>query len=93
MPKFYFTYGTDPSYPFQGGWTEVEAPDRPSACTAFKMYHPDASPLHPNCAGICALLLLAGCRRKGVFGGTVTDCRPTLVPAIISGGKRRGVHE
>lgn len=52
MPKFYFTYGTDPAYPFQGGWTEVEAPDRPSACTAFKMYHPDASPLHPNCAGI-----------------------------------------
>lgn len=25
MPKFYFTYGTDPAYPFQGGWTEIEA--------------------------------------------------------------------
>lgn len=41
MPKFYFTYGTDPAYLFQGGWTEIEAPDRHMACTAFRAYHPD----------------------------------------------------
>ncbi len=40
MPKFYFTYGTSPAYPFQGGWTEVEAPDRPTACKLFQVYHP-----------------------------------------------------
>lgn len=41
MPKFYFTYGQSPLYPYQGGWTEVEAPDRPSARTIFKMFHPN----------------------------------------------------
>jgi hypothetical protein len=40
MPKFYYTYGTDPVYPFQGGWTEIEAPDRTAADLAFKAYHP-----------------------------------------------------
>ena len=41
MPKFYFTYGTDPSYPFQGGWTEIEAPDRHTASMLFREIHPD----------------------------------------------------
>ena len=41
MQKFYFTYGTDLAYPFQGGWTEIEAPDRPSACKIFQMFHPN----------------------------------------------------
>lgn len=50
MPKFYFTYGTDPSYPFQGGWTEVEAPDRNSADVLFRLFHPDRIPGILNCA-------------------------------------------
>lgn len=41
MPKFYFTYGLDPAYPFQGGWTEIKAPDRPTACNLFQSYHPN----------------------------------------------------
>ena len=48
MPKYYFTYGTDPSYPFQGGWTEIEAPAKPSACIIFKMFHPNL----PGSAGV-----------------------------------------
>lgn len=28
MPKFYFTYGTDPAYPFKGGWTRTAKPPR-----------------------------------------------------------------
>jgi len=54
MQTFYFTYGTDPAYPFQGGWTEIKAPDRPSACKAFQIFHPnrEGSPNLLNCADI-----------------------------------------
>lgn len=41
MPKFYFTYGLDPAFPFTDGWTEVEAPDMHCAATMFRSIHPD----------------------------------------------------
>ena len=44
MPKFYFTYGSDERFPFQGGWTEIEAPSKAMACAAFREYHPDLDP-------------------------------------------------
>ena len=52
--KFYFTYGTDLRFPFFGGWTEIEAPDKATACAAFRHYHPDRDPAVPclNCAGV-----------------------------------------
>lgn len=54
MSKFFFSYGTDPAYPFLGGWTEIEAPDRPSACKLFQIYHPNrpGSAGRLNCADI-----------------------------------------
>ena len=50
MPKFYFTYGTDPSYPYQGGWTEIEAPDLGKAGETFSAIHPDRHAGILNCA-------------------------------------------
>lgn len=50
MPKFYFTYGTDPDYPFQGGWTEIEAPDPKTAEDIFEMFHPSRKIATLNCA-------------------------------------------
>ena len=44
MPKFYFTYGSDERFPFQYGWTEIEAPSKAMACAAFREYHPDRDP-------------------------------------------------
>ena len=44
METFYFTYGTDKNFPFQGGWTEVHAPDRNQAVALFRREHPDRSP-------------------------------------------------
>ena len=44
MAKFYFTYGSDPRFPFQYGWTEIVAPDKSMACAAFRHYHPDRDP-------------------------------------------------
>ena len=52
MSKFYYTYGTDPRYPCQGGWTEIEALDRPGADKLFQMHHPDRTPGILNCADI-----------------------------------------
>lgn len=43
MERFYFTYGTSPCFPFEGGWTLVYAPDLHAAIQIFKAYHP-----HPN---------------------------------------------
>lgn len=41
MAKFFFTYGTDPRFPYQGGWTEIEAEDSHAAVSAFRKFHPD----------------------------------------------------
>ncbi len=51
MPKFYFTYGTE-GHPFFGGWTEVEAPDFESACSVFRMYHPNKIEPLLNCCTV-----------------------------------------
>lgn len=52
MAKFYFTYGSDERFPFQYGWTEIEAPDMATACAAFRHFHPDRDPQERvlNCA-------------------------------------------
>ena len=42
--KFYFTYGSDGRFPFQDGWTEIEAPSKALACAAFRHFHPDRDP-------------------------------------------------
>lgn len=39
--KYYFTYGSDPAYPFQGGWTLIYAPNLRAAQQIFKAYHPN----------------------------------------------------
>lgn len=53
LQRFYFTYGTDSYYPFQGGWTLVYANSKEQAIKTFKEYHPnrDGSPFI-NCAFI-----------------------------------------
>lgn len=51
MSKFYFTYGNDPQFPYQGGWTEVEAPNIGLAVKAFKCIHPNRTKTNTlNCA-------------------------------------------
>lgn len=50
MPKFYFTYGSDEKFPYQYGWTEIEAPDIDTAIAAFRIYHPDRHQNTINCS-------------------------------------------
>lgn len=51
MKRFYFTFGTDPKFPYHGGWVEVLAPNMKDAVNAFKTHFPtldDSNVL--NCA-------------------------------------------
>ena len=54
--KFFFTYGSDERFPFQNGWTEIDAPSFVLACAAFRHFHPDRDPeiLSLNCADVYA---------------------------------------
>lgn len=52
MSKFYFTYGSDGTQPFKGGWTEVEASNFEDAVELFRLVHKDNSKGFINCAGI-----------------------------------------
>ena len=49
---FFFTYSCGGDQPFNGGWTEVEAPNRTTAVQLFRIVHPDAEPGVVNCAFI-----------------------------------------
>lgn len=51
MSKFYFVLsGKNSSY--QGGWSEVTAPDLHVATAGFRAYHPDRVPGITDCASI-----------------------------------------
>lgn len=52
MQSFYFTYGTDGTQPFRGGWTQVKAESLEQACALFRAVHPDKTPGLLNCAGV-----------------------------------------
>ena len=39
-----FTYGKDPKYPFQSGWTEVIADSLSEAVGLFNLVHPPLDP-------------------------------------------------
>jgi len=50
---YYFTYGSDDKdMPFQGGWTEVEAKDGPTAIKIFKLVHPPRQGQFLNCSDV-----------------------------------------
>lgn len=49
--KYYFTYGTSESFPYQNGWTLVLANNIREAVTLFDLVHPRKSDF-VNCAGI-----------------------------------------
>ena len=67
MKRFYFTYGSDPHYPFLHGWTEVIAPDEATACAVFRCYHPcrkGRNLLDLNCAWVYTE---SGFKKTGMF--------------------------
>lgn len=81
MPKFYFTYGRSERFPYQGGWTEVEAPDQPAACTLFMMFHPnhaeDAGRM--NYARVYTEEAFAATKMSGPGGNFGAFCRELIM--------------
>lgn len=47
---YYYTFGTDPGFPFQNGWVEVKAASWPEAHKKFRALYPDRRPNIINCA-------------------------------------------
>ena len=41
LETYYCTFGTDPNFPYQGGWVEIMAPDGKTAGQIFKTYYPN----------------------------------------------------
>ena len=53
MEKYYFSFGTDPLYPFCNGYIIIEAPDGKAAREIFRAYFPN----RPNSSAInCAFV-------------------------------------
>ena len=51
LNRYYFTFGTDPGFPFYGGWAIVVAPSIKAAGRIFKEYYPNEDdPDLLNCA-------------------------------------------
>ena len=48
--KFYFTFGTNRCFPYEGGWVEVTALDHKEAYSIFRHVFPDSVPGFINCA-------------------------------------------
>ena len=50
MNSYYFTYGTDPDFPFCGGYTKIFANNMKEAVEVFRQKHPDRHANTVNCA-------------------------------------------
>ena len=50
MEKFYYTFGTDPGFPYQQGWVEVHAANWETAHQIFRSHYPDRHLNTLNCA-------------------------------------------
>ena len=50
MNKYYFTFGTDENFPYQGGWVEVYAETLKEAIQKFKNKFPNRCENIINCA-------------------------------------------
>lgn len=48
---FYFTFGTDEKYPFQGGWVKVFASSKAEAIITFRKHYPNRA--NSNCYNAC----------------------------------------
>ena len=59
MQKFYFTFGSSATFPYQNGWIIINAEDKSSACDYFrKMFPNPRNEDIVNCAFIVRLFIL-----------------------------------
>ena len=84
MVKKYFNYGTDPEYPYQSGYTVVEAEDPALAERGFRTFHPNR-PDSPfvNCAGIYSE---KNWHTSGMAEDQDCPCREKITVQVHQGG-------
>lgn len=89
MAKFYFTYGSS-GQPYHGGWTEIDAQDRHTACAAFRAFHPDVAPGLLNCSDVYTEEAFAKTEMNGPSGNLGYGCHETItIQREIKGEGRR----
>ncbi len=52
IKNYYFTYGSWVGFPYQNGWTKIEATSRRAAIAIFRDLHPDRIEGIVNCSMI-----------------------------------------
>ena len=52
MNNYYFTFGCDPIFPFEGGWAKVKANTKEEAIEKFDSHYPRINKNIINCAFI-----------------------------------------
>ena len=52
IKNYYFTYSSWEGYPYNNGWTKIEAPSRKIAVEIFREIYPDKNEGLVNCASI-----------------------------------------
>ncbi|MDL2294668.1 hypothetical protein LJC60_08610 [Ruminococcaceae bacterium OttesenSCG-928-D13] len=50
MQKYYYTFGSDERFPYQGGWVEVQATSFTEAHAKYRSRFPDILPRCLNCS-------------------------------------------
>ena len=50
MNRYFYTFGSDPGFPYQNGWVEVRAASREEADRKFRARFPDRSNGVMNCS-------------------------------------------
>lgn len=78
MDFFYFTYGTDPGYPFEGGYTLIFADNVKEATKLFRNRHPDRHEGFFNCA-----FIYTADEFEEVFKKTTIECREVIFQKAI----------
>lgn len=53
MAKFYFTFGTDPEYPYRGGWVTIEAKNINTAQGVFMALFPNERTWFEGASDVC----------------------------------------
>lgn len=53
--KYYFTFGSNEHYPYQGGWVEIVAPDQNCAISIFKALYPNPIDGHEDILNCCSI--------------------------------------
>ena len=91
MERYYFTFGMNPHYLFEGGWVEIQAPNIQAAAQIFKAYYPNPEDSETlNCADYYTEDQFA---RSGMHNGNLgAKCHLVIGPQLENKTKTNFEH-